>query len=233
MRDLINYLLFGWYPYISLSLFLLGGWLRFGGERHIRASESGQLLWRPLLSCDVGLFHGGILILLLGHFIGLLTPIQAFDAVGVTHAFKQWMAVVIGGTAGAVSLVGLGSLLRRRVTEVRNGPTSSFSDRAILPLIAAQLVLGLATVPVALVKYRDGCGILEFMAWAQDIAAMKPAAAAAQVVDAPLIFKLHMLNGMTIFLALPFTRLVNIWSVAVWCLGRRRSPLQPQPGAAE
>lgn len=45
--------------------------------------------------------------------------------------------------------------------------------------------------------------------------------AAAQVIDAPLIVKLHMINGMTVFLLLSFTRLVNIWSVLIWYLARR------------
>jgi nitrate reductase gamma subunit len=49
----------------------------------------------------------------------------------------------------------------------------------------------------------------------------------------PLIFKLHIVNGLTIVLVFPFTRLVNIWSVPVWFLARRRNVLQHhQPSPA-
>jgi nitrate reductase gamma subunit len=65
------------------------------------------------------------------------------------------------------------------------------------------------------------------MIWAQDILTLRPAAAVAQVAKAPLIFKLHMINGMSIFVVLPFTRLVNIWSVPIWYLGRRGGILRP------
>jgi len=154
-------------------------------------------------------------------------PIRVFDAIGMSHSFKQWMAIVIGGAAGVAGLVGITVLLHRRLFDARNRATSSFADTTILFLIGIQLVLGLGTIVVALIEYIDGCAILNFMFWAQDILTLRPAAAVAQVAEAPLIFKLHMINGMTIFLLLPFTRLVNIWSVPIWYLGRRGRILRP------
>jgi nitrate reductase gamma subunit len=232
MRGLTTYLVFGWYPYLSLAVFLLGSWLRFAGEQHILWSGSGPLLRRQQLTWGVTLFHGGILILFLGHFIGLLTPIRVFDAVGISHSFKQWMAIVIGGAAGAASLIGLNLLLHRRLFDARIRATSSFADIGFQLLICAKLILGLGTIPVALIEYIDGCAILNFMTWAQGILTLRPAVASAQVADAPLLFKLHMINGMTLFLVFPFTRLVNIWSVPIWYLGHRGEPLRPRPGEA-
>ncbi len=58
MPDLVNYLVFGWYPYISLTVFLLGGWLRFDGEQHIRSDGSDRLLRREQLTWGVTFFHG-------------------------------------------------------------------------------------------------------------------------------------------------------------------------------
>ena len=44
---------------------------------------------------------------------------------------------------------------------------------------------------------------------------------AAQIlVEAPLIYKVHIFLGITIFLVFPFTRLVHIWSAPIWYLGR-------------
>lgn len=230
MRDLINYLVFGLYPYVSLAVFLLGSWLRFAGEQHFTWSDSGPFLRRQQMTWGATLFHGGILILFLGHFFGLLTPIRVFEAAGMSHSFKQWMAIVIGGTAGVAGLIGIVMLLHRRLFDARIRASSSFGDIAILLLIGVQLALGLGTIVVAFVERVDGCATLNFMTWAQDILTLRPVVAAAQVANAPLIFKLHMINGMTIFLVLPFTRLVNLWSVPIGYLGRHGAMLRP--GAA-
>ena len=34
MRDMINYAVFGWYPYLCLIVFLLGSWVRFDREQY-------------------------------------------------------------------------------------------------------------------------------------------------------------------------------------------------------
>ena len=97
-------------------------------------------------------------------------------------------------------------------------------------LILVQLGLGLSTIPVALAKMSSGCEALPLMWWAQSIATLKPAAAAGYIAGMPLIFKLHIVNGLSIALVFPFTRLVNIWSVPAWLLSRWHNPLgQPSP----
>ena len=233
MGDFANYLVFGWYPYVAFAVFVVGGWLRFDGEPHIQPDGSGRLFTRRQLTLGVTLFHVGVLILFFGHLVGLLTPIQVFESLGISHAFKQSMANVIGGTAGTVALIGLVLLLRNRLNDVRMRPASLFGDVAILLLILVQLGLGLSSIPVALAKMSSGCEALPLMWWAQSIAALKPAAAAGYIAAMPLIFKLHIVNGLTIVLVFPFTRLVNIWSVPVWFLARRRNVLQRhQPSPA-
>ena len=44
--------------------------------------------------------------------------------------------------------------------------------------------------------------------------------AADLLIGTPLIYRLHILLGFTIFLVSPFTRLVHVWSAPVWYLGR-------------
>ena len=55
----------------------------------------------------------------LGHFVGLLTPIWMFDALGISHTFKQWMAIVLGGVAGIMCFVGITLLVHRRLFDPR------------------------------------------------------------------------------------------------------------------
>ena len=219
MRDLINYIVFGWYPYFCLTVFLLGSWVRFDREQYTWKTGSSQLLRRRQLMWGSNLFHVGILLIFAGHFVGLLTPIWIFDALGISHTFKQWMAIVIGGVAGVACFIGLTLLIHRRLFDARIRVTSSFGDIAVLLLLYAQLILGLASIFVSL-NHLDGYEMVKFMTWAQGILTLQPGVSAL-VANAHPIFKLHLFLGMTIFLVFPFTRLVHIWSAPIWYLGRR------------
>ena len=219
MSDFVNNALFGWYPYLCLTVFLLGSLIRFDREQYTWRSGSSQLLRRKQLMWGSNLFHVGILIIFVGHFVGLLTPIAIFDLLGISHSFKQMMAIVIGGLAGVACLIGMTLLVHRRVFDSRIRKTSSFGDIAVLFLLYAQLLLGLATIPVSL-NHLDGAEMVRFMTWAQGILTLQPGVASL-IADANPIFKLHLFLGMTIFLVFPFTRLVHVWSAPIWYLGRR------------
>lgn len=218
MRHLINYIVFGWYPYFCLTTFLVGSWLRFDREQYSWRSGSSQLLRKNQLFWGSNLFHVGVLVIFFGHFAGLLTPIWIFEALGISHTFKQWMAILVGGTAGIACFIGITLLVHRRLFDARIRTTSSFGDIAILLMLYAQLTLGLCTIYVSL-HNLDGHEMVKFMQWAQGILTLQPGASAL-IADVSIIFKLHLLLGMTIFLVFPFTRLVHIWSAPVWYLGR-------------
>jgi len=219
MSETLNHLVYGWYPYLCLTVFLLGSLIRFDREQYTWRSGSSQLLRRRQLFWGSNLFHVGILVIFLGHFVGLLTPIWIFDALGVSHTFKQWMAIGVGGVAGIMCFVGITLLVHRRLFDARIRSTSSFGDIAVLLMLYAQLILGLSTIPVSL-NHLDGHEMVKFMTWAQGILTLRPGVWTI-VADANPIFKLHLFLGMTIFLVFPFTRLVHVWSAPVWYLGRR------------
>ena len=219
MAEFLNHAVFGWYPYFCLTVFLIGSWVRFDREQFTWRSGSSQLLRRRQLVWGSNLFHVGILVIFLGHFVGLLTPIWVFDALGISHTFKQWMAILIGGIAGVFCFIGITLLVHRRLFDVRIRKTSSFGDIAILLLLYAQLILGLGSIYVSL-QHLDGHAMVKLMAWAQGVLTLQPGVSVL-VADAHWIFKLHLFLGMTIFLVFPFTRLVHIWSAPVWYLGRR------------
>lgn len=219
MRETLNHIVFGWYPYLCITVFLLGSLVRFDREQYTWRSGSSQLLRRRQLMWGSNLFHVGILLIFMGHFLGLLTPIWVFDFSGISHTFKQWMAIAIGGVAGIACLIGITLLVHRRLFDSRIRKTSSFGDIAILLLLSAQLLLGLATIPVSL-GHLDGHEMVKFMTWAQGVMTLQPGVSAL-VTDVHPIFKLHLFLGMSIFLVFPFTRLVHVWSAPIWYLGRR------------
>lgn len=219
MSQWINTFLFGLYPYVCLSVFLIGSMLRFDRDQYTWRSQSSQLLRRKQLIWGSNLFHVGILVIFAGHMVGLLTPVLVFEWLGISHTFKQLMAMIVGGVAGLACLAGLALLLHRRLTDPRILKTSSFGDIAVLFLLLAQLLLGLSTIFVS-AQHLDGGEMVKLMNWAQHIVTFRPGAAD-YVADVSPIFKCHLVLGMSIFLVFPFTRLVHIWSAPIWYLGRR------------
>lgn len=205
--------IFGIYPYIALSVLILGSIARYERDPFTWKTSSSQLLRRKQLITGSILFHVGVLVIFFGHLIGLLTPIWVFDALGIGHGFKQLLAVIAGGIAGVMALIGGGMLFHRRWTDPRIRKTSSFADIAILALLLIQLILGLGTIVVSL-QHLDGHEMTTFMAWALGIFTFDPQAAS-YIEHAAPIFKLHLFLGLTIFLVFPFTRLVHMLSVPV------------------
>lgn len=202
--------LFGIFPYIAIGVGIMGTVARYERDPFTWKTSSSQLLRRRQLVVGSILFHVGVLVIFFGHLVGLLTPIWVFDAIGVSHGAKQLLAVVAGGIAGVMALVGGAMLAHRRWTDPRIRQTSSFWDMAILVMLLAQLVLGLATIFVSL-GHLDGHEMVKFMYWAQGIFIFD-AAAAAYIADVALVFKLHLFLGLLIIMVFPFTRLVHIVS---------------------
>ena len=160
------------------------------------------------------LFHADILLLFLGHFVGLLTPPEVFHALGISAGAKQILAIVAGSIAGLMCFVGLTMLVRRRLNDPRVRANSTRMDIFILLLLYAQLILGLLTIPVSLM-HLDGGNMLLLMQWARNVVTFDPAEAVAAISSLGFLFKLHIFLGLTVFLVFPFSRLVHIWSAPV------------------
>jgi nitrate reductase gamma subunit len=217
MQNIVHNALFGVYPYIALSVFLVGSLVRFDTDQYGWRSKSSQLLRRKQLVVGSVLFHVGILGILGGHAVGLLTPVAIFEFLGISHTFKQMMAIVVGGICGTACFIGLTMLLHRRLFDSRIRKTSSVSDIAVLLILFVQLSLGMATIPLSL-GHLDGHMMVQFMNYVQGVVTLRPEPAL--IAGVPLVFKLHMFLGFTIFLIFPFTRLVHVWSVPVGYLFR-------------
>ncbi len=206
----VDTFLFGIYPYLAGAVFLIGSLIRFDREQYTWKSDSSQLLKRGQLRLGSNLFHLGILGIFFGHFVGLLTPLDVWHALGVTASAKQLLAIVAGGIFGVTMLVGLAVLMHRRYSEPRIRATTRPMDWAVLWLLLVQLALGLYSISVSL-GHLDGGEMIRLMTWAQHIVTFR-GDAAPFAAAAPLVFKVHLVLGMTIFLIFPFSRLVHIWS---------------------
>ena len=208
MSALHNFM-FGYYPYICLTIFFLGSLIRFDRDQYTWKSDSSQMLRAGTLRWGSNLFHIGVLFLFFGHFAGLLTPHFIYEHF-ISAPDKQMVAIVSGGTAGLLCFIGLSLLLHRRLFDPRIRATSRPMDIAILIILWLQLTLGLLTLPLSL-HHSDGSAMMALGEWAQRIVTFRPDAAA-QIIAVEWVYKAHLIMGMTIFLLFPFSRLVHVWS---------------------
>ena len=216
----VNTLLFGIYPYIAGTIFLVGSLVRFEREQFGWKADSSQLLDRKTLRLGSNLFHVGILALFAGHFVGLLTPHSVFLALGVSDLAHQVIAISAGTVFGLICMAGGVLLWRRRMFNPRVRAVTRFMDLVILDWILITLALGLATIPFSIAHALDGDAstMVALAEWAQSVVTFRAEAGLLENVD--LIFKIHLFFGMTVFLLFPFSRLVHIWSAPVGYLAR-------------
>ena len=216
----MNYLhqfAFQLYPYIAMAVFFVASWARFDRSMYTWRTGSSQMLSGRGMRLGSNLFHLGVLAILAGHVVGLLTPHSVYEHF-ITAPQKQLLAMVAGGIFGAVCFVGIVILLVRRLFDPRIRATGTTGDALILILLFMQLVLGLSSILISR-QHMDGGEMIKLGEWAQHIVTFRWGAAAF-IIDAHWIFKAHIFLGMTLFLVAPFTRLVHVWSIPVSYLWR-------------
>jgi nitrate reductase gamma subunit len=207
----VNTLLFGVYPYVCLVVLLIGCLIRYDREPYTWKSDSSQMLRKREMRLGSNLFHYGVIIVILGHFVGFLAPHWMVDW-ALDPTAHQLLAMVVGGIAGLVAIVGMTILLHRRLGDPRIRLNSRKWDIAVAGLLWLQLALGLLTVPLS-AFHMDG-GLFEVLtSYVKGIVTFN-AGAAALMVGVPVIYKMHILVGFTLFLISPFTRMIHIWSGA-------------------
>lgn len=218
MADFIHHFVFGIFPYITAFFLIVVSAIRFDRDPYSWRSKSSQMLSKKKLVMGSRLFHIGIILILCGHFVGLLTPKDLYHAMGITTEAKQLGAMIAGGVFGILCFIGMTMLLYRRLFDERIRATSSFADIAILLLLYAQLILGLCSIFIS-AQHLDGHEMVALANWAQHIVTFR-SGAAGFVTDVHWIFKMHIALGLFIFTIFPFTRLVHMWSAPLEYLTR-------------
>lgn len=215
-----DHFLFEIYPYIALSVFILGTWMRYDRESYTWKSDSSQLLSKKYMLWASNLFHVGIIAVFFGHAGGLLIPHGWLLDLGISDLNHQWIAIIAGSVFGLSTLVGGAILLWRRLTNSRVRAAGRPRDLFILVWLLATLSVGLLTIPVSIGHALHGNAqtMISLSAWVQSMVTFQ---ADAHLLDpVSTIFKIHLFLGMTVFLLFPFTRLVHVLSVPLGYLGR-------------
>jgi nitrate reductase gamma subunit len=205
------------FPYICLTVFVVGHGWRFRYDKFGWTTRSSQLYESRLLRLGSPLFHFGILFVLGGHVMGLGVPKPWTEFVGVSEGLYHFMAVTVGTVAGVCTVVGMTILIYRRRTV---GPVFSATtrmDKTMYVFLGTVIVLGMVNTVFANIfgsyDYRDGVSI-----WFRGIFrfSLHPELMAA----APIGFKLHALAAFSLFALWPFTRLVHVFSAPLGYLTR-------------
>jgi nitrate reductase gamma subunit len=213
----MNQFLFVVFPYICLTVFVVGHYWRYRYDKFGWTTRSSQLYERRLLRIGSPLFHFGIIGVFFGHVIGLGIPESWTEKVGISEEVYHGLAVSVGALAGLATVIGMAILIyRRRVT----GPVFSATtrmDKVMYVFLATVILLGLYNTLGANLTggydYREGVsvwfrGIFRFQTHPDLMA------------DAPLGFQLHGLVAMALFALWPFTRLVHVFSAPLGYLTR-------------
>ena len=203
-------LFFGGYPYIALTVFVIGSWIRYDNEQYTWKTDSSQLLSKQGMMLASNLFHVGIIMIFFGHFAGLVLPHGLWLGLGISDLAHQWIAIIAGVIFGIMCLVGGSMLWYRSMYNPRVRINSRRSDVFIITWLMATLILGLLTVPFSIghaVK-GDPAVMLALAEWVKSILLLNPQPELMTKVDP--IFRAHIFFGMTVFLVFPFTRLVHI-----------------------
>lgn len=207
MNNYLNNLFLGYLPYIAFAVFVVGvGYHWHISNKTIQANSSqflqddGKIKWGSVL------FHYAILLVLLGHVFGLLTPPWMYQWF-MTNETKRMLAISMGSVSGLVALGGITILVIRRLTDVRIRVNSTFQDYFIAILILVQIVLGL--MGTYLTAHAPIENYLSLDYWAQGVVWFEPQAWK-YISSIDIIYKLHIINGFLIFILFPFSKLMHM-----------------------
>lgn len=213
-------LIFAVYPYIALTVFVVGSWIRYDHEQYTWKTDSSMLLSKGNMVFASNFFHIGILAIFGGHFAGLVLPHGLWLALGVSDMQHQWLAIAAGSVFGIMCLLGGATLWLRRMFNPRIRAASRYMDIFILSWLMVTLVLGLSTIPFSIghASHGDPEVMLALSRWVQSVLTLNPQPELLDTVDP--VFKTHMFFGMTVFLLFPFTRLVHVLTAPLTYVGR-------------
>jgi len=205
--------IFWWvvYPYITLTIMIVGMLYRFIYVAKTWTAPSTEIFEKRWLRIGSPLFHWGIVFAFIGHIMGVVLPIEFYEAIGVTHEMYHWGGIVGGGAAGLMVVAGLVILLIRKLTVKRVKKHATFGDYWMVGIVLLVSFVGaymtiIYNTTVVAYEYRTTIG-----PWFRSLFIFQPKYEL--MTDVPLIFQLHVITAFLLFASIPFTKLVHIFSL--------------------
>lgn len=232
MLDNLLYIIF---PYAAFTLAVVISIQRFFKRGFTYSSLSSQFLEGDELFYGSVPWHIGILIVLTGHVVGFAIPRQVlwWNAVPARLYILETTALLFG----LLALIGVVSLIIRRLTSPRIRAVTSVMDIVVLVVLLVQVGLG---VYIALF-YRWGSSWYATSAvpYLRSLFLLQPDLK--MIAPLPMAVKAHIVNAFVFLAILPFSRLVHMlvvpvhylwrpYQIVIWNWDRRRNrPHEPRP----
>ena len=214
----MNNFLFVVFPYICLTVFVVGHYWRYRYDKFGWTTRSSQVYENRLLRIASPAFHLGILFVLVGHVVGLLIPAGWLYAIGISEEIYHVGATVLGTAAAVLTIVGLTILVYRRRTNPSVFLATTRMDKTMYVFLGATIAFG----TVATVLYQVFGAGYEYRGtvgpWTRSLILFQPQPEL--MTEVPLAFQLHVLTATALFALWPFTRLVHVFSAPVGYLFR-------------
>jgi nitrate reductase gamma subunit len=131
-------------PYVAIAILVAGTVWRYRYDQFGWTTRSSQLYESRLLRIGSPLFHFGILVVLIGHIIGLVIPASWTESAGVSEHAYHAQALALGGIAGVATLVGVAILIYRRRTTGPVFMAATKNDKIMYVVLPAVHRLSLA-----------------------------------------------------------------------------------------
>ncbi len=205
-------------PYVTLAVVAVGTWWRYRYDKFGWTTRSSQLYESRLLRIGSPMFHFGILVVIVGHVIGLVIPESWTNLIMSDHVYHL-QAMVLGAIAGVTTLGGIALLVYRRRT---TGPVflaTTVNDKVMYAVLVLAIVAGLACTLIGATPVGAEHDYRESVSpWFRSIWILQPRGDL--MVQAPLWFHIHVMIALVLFCLWPFTRLVHVFSAPIAYLFR-------------
>lgn len=205
-------------PYICGAVFIVGHIWRYRYDKFGWTTRSSQVYENRLLRWGSPMFHFGILMVIVGHVVGLLIPREWLYAIGIDEHMYHLGATVLGTFAAVLTLAGLAILIYRRRTVGPVFLATTVMDKVMYVFLGAALGFGTLATVVHQV-FGGGFSYRETVSpWFRHLLIFSPDPSL--MVEVPLLFQLHVVSALLLFALWPFTRLVHVFSAPVGYLFR-------------
>ncbi|MGV9194454.1 respiratory nitrate reductase subunit gamma [Microbacterium sp. MC2] len=205
-------------PYAAIAVFIVGHIWRYRYDKFGWTTRSSQTYENRLLRWGSPMFHFGILMVIVGHVVGLLIPREWLYAIGISEEIYHIGATVLGTAAAVLTLAGLAILIYRRRTVGPVFLATTVMDKVMYVFLGATLLFGTAATVVYQV-FGGGFHYRETVSpWIRSILGFQPQPEL--MLEVPLLFQLHVITAFLLFALWPFTRLVHVFSAPVGYLFR-------------
>lgn len=200
---MLDTILFSVLPYAVVLTSIVGVIYRLRNRRFSVSSLSSQFLESGELFFGSVPWHYGIMVVLCGHFVAFLFPreLLLFNSVPL----RLFILEVTGLLFGLMALVGIISLIVRRVTSPRIRAVTSSMDMVLLAILATQVITGLYTAMFH--RWGSSWFAVSAQPYLWSVLTLKPNIAT--IAPMPWMVKTHIVGLYALIAVLPFSRLIH------------------------